>query len=464
MNSNKFPVRSLLILISLLLSISSFSNTDERAESEEQKEQRMEWWVNARFGMFIHFGLYSLPAEHAWYKSKNFLTTEQYQKYVDHFNPDLLNPKEWAKTAKETGMKYMVITAKHHDGFCLWDSRYTDYDVSSTPFKRDIIREVIDAFRAEGIRIGIYYSLLDWHHPEYTTDHKHPLRNNQDYVEEDQSRDMQVYRDYMKNQITELLTDYGKIDLLWLDFSFPAQQGYAGKGRDDWNSLELLELVRRLQPQIIINDRLDLMDVEGGWDFRTPEQFMPSEPVSYNGERVPWETCQTLSERWTYVTDQYAEWKSERQLLEMLIETVSKDGNLILNAGPNGRGEIDPKSKMLFKSMGDWMHLHSRAIYNCGIAPEYIKPPHGTFLTFNEEQNRLYIHLVRYPYKELKVDGLREKLHYAQFLNDASEVKIKSERGAWMDNDGENGNSITFQLPIQKPDVEIPVIEIFLKD
>ncbi|MFW5773959.1 MAG: alpha-L-fucosidase, partial [Tangfeifania sp.] len=358
---------------------------------------------------------------------------------------------------------YMVITAKHHDGFCLWDSRYTDYDVSSTPFKRDIIKEVIDAFRAEGIRIGIYYSLIDWHHPEYTTDHKHPLRNNKEYVEKDQLRNMQVYREYMKNQITELLTEYGKIDLLWLDFSFPAQQGYAGKGRDDWNSLELLKLVKQLQPQIIINDRLDLMDVEGGWDFRTPEQFMPSEPVSYNGEFVPWETCQTLSERWTYVTEKHAEWKSERQLLEMLIGTVSKNGNLILNAGPNGRGEIDSKSQKLLGSIGDWMHLHSRSIYNCGIAPEYIIPPNGAFLTYNEKLHRLYIHLVKYPYKELEVSGLAGKVMYAQLLNDASEVKIKSEKGAWMDNASEDNISVTFQLPIQKPDVEIPVIEIFLK-
>jgi alpha-L-fucosidase len=452
------------ILISLVLSISSFSNTNEIAESEEQKEQRMEWWINDRFGIFIHFGLYSLPAEHAWYKSKNFLTTEQYQKYFDHFNPDLFDPKDWAKTAKETGMKYMVITTKHHDGFCLWDSKYTDYDVSSTPFKRDIIREVTDAFRAEGIKVGLYYSLIDWHHPEYKTDHKHPQRNDKEYVEKDPLRDMQVYRDYMKNQITELLTEYGKIDLLWLDFSFPPQQGYAGKGRDDWNSLELLNLVKQLQPQIIINDRLDLMDVEGGWDFRTPEQFMPSEPVSYKGKFVPWETCQTLSERWTYVTDKHAEWKSERQLLEMLIETVSKNGNLILNAGPNGRGEIDPKSKMLLKSVGDWMHLHYRSIYNCGIAPEYITPPNGTLLTYNEKLHRLYIHLARYPYKELKIDGLGGKVLYAQFLNDASEVKIKSEKGAWMDNANKDNTSVTFQLPIQKPDVEIPVIEIFLKN
>ncbi|HYA48943.1 MAG TPA: alpha-L-fucosidase, partial [Burkholderiales bacterium] len=299
-----------------------------------------DWWTEARFGLFIHWGLYALPARHEWVRSREKLTDGAYQKYFERFDPDLYDPAGWARAAASAGMKYFVVTAKHHDGFCLWDSRHTDFKAPNTPAGRDLLRPLIDAMRAEGLRVGLYYSLLDWHHPEYTVDRFHPMRDDAEYVERARGRDLGKYVDYLFAQVRELLTDFGTIDVLFFDYSFP---GPDGKGRREWRSEELIRLVRELQPNILVNDRLDLLDVPGGWDFRTPEQFMPRQWVESGGRRVPWETCQTFSGSWGYHRDE-STWKSARQLIVMLIETVSKGGNLLLNIGPTARGSLDPRA------------------------------------------------------------------------------------------------------------------------
>ena len=179
------------------------------------------WLIHDRFGMFIHFGLYSLPARHEWIKTMEKIKDEKYDTYFNLFNPDLLDAKEWAKKAKLAGMKYAVLTTKHHEGFCLFDSKYTDYKVTNTPYGKDIVREYVDAFRAEGLKIGFYYSLIDWHHEHFPIDVIHPLRDDPMAEQMDKGRDMKIYAEYMRNQVTELLTNYGKIDALWFDFSYP---------------------------------------------------------------------------------------------------------------------------------------------------------------------------------------------------------------------------------------------------
>ena len=243
-------MKKILVLITLFL-VSLVSYAQEKKiwnETKEEKESRLAWWTNDRFGMFIHWGTYSLAGRHEWVKKRERIDDETYQKYFDNFNPDLYDPEEWAKLAKAAGMKYAVITSKHHEGFTLFDSKYTDYKVTNTPYGKDALKEWVDAFRAEGLKIGFYYSLIDWHHPEYTIDRNHPLSANseEEYKELNKNRDMSKYREYLKNQVTEILTNYGKIDILWLDYSFPT--GEHGKGRDDWNSVELIKLVRQLQP------------------------------------------------------------------------------------------------------------------------------------------------------------------------------------------------------------------------
>ena len=442
------------ILLAGLLIVSQLAPAQLPKETEAQKTQRMKWWTDARFGMFIHWGLYALPARHEWVKNNERLTNEQYQKYFEMFNPDLYDPREWAKMAKAAGMKYVVLTSKHHEGFCLFDSKYTDYKATNTPYGKDLIRQYVEAFRSEGLKIGFYYSLIDWHHPDYTIDRNHPQRQQSDsvYARLNKGRDMSKYREYIKNQVRELLTNYGEISIIWFDFSFPGENG---KGRNDWDSENLLKLARSLQPGIIVDDRLDLKEVEGGWDFVSPEQVKVTKWPEYNGKRVPWETCQTFSGSWGYYRDENT-WKSPAQLLELLIESVSKGGNLLLNVGPTARGVFDFRAQDRLKSMGEWMKYNNRSIYGCTEAPADFSVPANTLLTYNPGTKRLYVHLLAYPMGRLTLTNMADRIKYIQFLHDASEIKFSFGRD-------ENKNDINLQLPIQKPPLEIPVIEVYLK-
>lgn len=450
----KTKILTFSILFLCLLINSQMSPAQLPKETDSHKAARMKWWTDSRFGMFIHWGLYALPARHEWVKNYERMTNDDYQKYFENFNPDLYNPKEWARMAKEAGMKYVVLTSKHHEGFCLFDSRYTDYKSTNTPLGRDIIREFVEAFRAEGLKVGFYYSLIDWHHPDYTIDSRHPQRQDNDsaYARLNKGKDMAKYRTYMKNQVRELLTNYGEISIIWFDFSFP---GKNGKGRKDWDSEGLIKLARSLQPGIIIDDRLDLKDVEGGWDFTTPEQVKVAKWPEYNGKRIPWETCQTFSGSWGYHRDETS-WKSPAQLIELLVESVSKGGNLLLNVGPTGRGSFDHRAQERLKAIGEWMKYNNRSVYGCTEAPSDIKAPGNCVLTYNPVTKRLYIHLLAYPMGSLTLPAMADKISYIQFLHDASEIRYRK-------GNEENGNDIILQLPVLKPPVEIPVIELFLK-
>jgi alpha-L-fucosidase len=420
---------------------------DWTKETKEQREKRFEWWTHDRFGMFIHWGIYALPARHEWVKHNERISNEDYQKYFDNFNPDLYNPKEWAKKAKDAGMKYVVLTTKHHDGFCLWDSKHTDFKVTNTPYGKDLVRPLVDAFRAEGIRIGFYYSLIDWHHPHFPYDKLHPNRPDDSaaLAKANEKRDIKIYRQYMKDQLSEILGNYGAIDELFLDFSYP---GKNGKGHEDWGSEELIKHIRSLQPQILIDDRADLKETTWGWDYLTPEQRIPKEWPSKNGVRIPWETCQTFSGSWGYYRDEHS-WKSVNQLVSMLIEVVSKGGNLLLNVGPTARGNFDDRANERLEGIAKWMKLHDRSIYGCTQAPDEYKKPDKCFLTYNPKTKRLYVHILEWPLASLP--GYAGKIKYAQLLNDASEVIFTTE-----------GDDVILKLPENRPNVEIPVIELVL--
>ncbi len=430
-------------------------------ETEAEKTERMRWWTEDRFGMFIHWGLYAQLARHEWIKKNERISDEAYQKYFELFDPDLFDPAEWAAKAKAAGMKYAVITSKHHEGFCLFDSKYTDYKATNTPYGKDIIKEWVDAFRAEGLKVGFYYSLIDWHHPHYTIDRVHPrsASSAEEYDKLNEGRDMDIYRQYLKDQVRELLTNYGKIDLLWLDYSFP---GEFGKGRDDWDAVGLMKMVRQLQPEILVNDRADLKEYWGGWDFTTPEQFKVQSWPEIDGKKIPWETCQTFSGSWGYHRDEQT-WKDNRQLLGLLIETVSKGGNLLLNVGPTARGTFDSRADKALAEMGEWVKLHGRSIYGCTQAPEEFEAPEHTILTYNPTTNRLYIHLLDYPITNFRLPGYKGKVKYAQFLHDASEIQITAPYGHHMQGSIATEADLNLRLPVIKPDVEIPVIELFLE-
>lgn len=429
--------------------------------------QRTDWFTQARFGMFIHWGLYALGARHEWVQQIEETAPDRYAaRYFDKFDPDLYDPDAWADAAANAGMKYMVVTSKHHEGFCLFDSALTDFKATNTPAGRDLLRPMLDAFRGRGLRTGLYYSLIDWHHPDFTVDSLHPLRRAPNRSELNEGRDMDRYRAYLHGQVRELLTDYGDIDILWADFSY-ASGGHAdalaaggdGKGRLDWDSEKLVAMIRELRPDILLNDRLDLPDAA---DITTPEQFMPASWPERDGEKVVWEMCHTFSGSWGYFRDEQS-WKSPSQLISLLAEAVSKGGNLLLNVGPTGRGEFDERALDRLRAMGDWMRRHGRSIYGCTQLPDDLRAgvPDGMTATYNPSTNRAYLHLVEYPTQPVLLKGWGQRLAYAQMLHDASEI-ARSRRSFAASQYGMSADDIAVTPPGIRPNVEVPVIELFL--
>lgn len=450
------------------------------------------WFTHDRFGLFIHWGLYSLPARHEWVKSKEKMGDDVYDLYFKNFEPDLYDPDLWANAAANAGMKYFVITTKHHEGFCLWDSKQTDYTSVHAPnCRRDLLTPMVQAFRKRGLRTGFYHSLIDWHHPDYWVDNRnHPQRDliaGNDQVDAmiaqaggdtskkviagenpNKSRNQAKYAQYLRDQVRELLTDFGDIDVLWFDFSFPAfknedRLNFAlGKGREAWESEKLLQVIRQLQPKVLLDNRLDLPGVDSSWDFATPEQAQPRNWVEINGTRVVWEACQTFSGSWGYHRDEQS-WRSTDELIRTLIDSVSKGGNLLLNVGPTGRGEFDARALDRLNGMGEWMKRHSRSIYGCTEAPSDFICPRDCRLTYNPEKKRVYVHLFAYPYKHLHLDGtLAQQVEYAQFLHDASQISMGMDQ--WHANQiGSSAQSLALNLPQVQPNVAIPVIELYLK-
>lgn len=424
-------------------------------------EEKKAWFLHDRFGMFIHFGLYALPARHEWVKNREELTTEDYQPYFDHFDPDLYDPVAWAKRARQAGMKYVVLTSKHHEGFCLWDTKATDYKVTNTPYGKDLLGPFVDAFRAEGLRVGFYYSLLDWHHPDFTVDPRHPQRNAPDAAAQNVGRDGKRYAEFMRQQVRELLTQFGKIDIMWFDFSYAdwSVGELVGKGHRDWESETLLRLVRDLQPEIIVNNRLDLPGLTP--DVITPEQYMPQTWPEYEGKPATWEACHTFSGSWGYHREEDT-WKSPEQLIQLLIGTVGLGGNLLMNVGPTARGTLDHRAEKALQVYQEWMDVNARSIYGC-TQSQFTAPPD---CRLTQNGNRLYVHVFNWPFRHLHFDEIAGKVDYAQFLHDGSEI-------AWLKpSDGPGGSTripvtdktLTFKLPVRKPPVTVPVIEIFLKE
>lgn len=427
-------------------------------QDDGDRASRQVWFDHDRFGMFVHWGLYSLLARHEWVQNRERIAPEDYERYAQVFTADRYDPKRWAQLAADAGMKYVVLTTKHHEGFCLWDSQLTDYKATNTPFGRDAVAEFVTAVRDAGLKVGFYHSVIDWHHPDFTIDGVHPLRDHPDVDRLNDGRDMATYREYLHGQVRELLTGYGEISYLFYDFSYPASPDprYPGKGRDDWGSAELLAMTRELQPGIIVNDRLDLPG-----DLVTPEQYQPSGPMRRDGELVRWEACQTINGSWGYDRDNL-DAKPTDLLVRMLVDGVSKGGNLLLNVGPNGRGEIDPPDAARLVHVGQWMDLHSPAIYGAGPS-EFTAPPG---CVYTQRGDRLYLHLMSWPMRHVHLQGLAGRVRYAQLLNDASEVaftEIDAEQRAQNTTPGgQPAGTVTLTLPVRPPDVALPVVEILL--
>lgn len=402
--------------------------------NREAYEKRMEWYKDARFGMFIHWGLYSIPARGEWLRSTEQMPEEEYMKFFHEFTAKDYDPKKWAKAAKEAGMKYAVLTAKHHDGFCLYDSKYTDFKSTNTPCGRDLVREYVDAMRAEGIKVGLYFTIIDWHHPDYPhyNDRIHPMRGNESF--KDEGRDFSRYLTYMHNQIREVCENYGKIDLLWFDFSYDDMRG------EKWEATKLISMVRSLQPDVIIDNRLEVSGEGKGslaecrptpyhGDYVSPEQIIPPAGlVDVEGNPIYWEACVTMNNNWGYHgTDKF--YKPAPMLIKKLVECVSKGGNMLLNVGPDAYGNIPPESMEILRVIGEWMQKNSDSIYGCGTAG-IEKPDFGRV---TKKGNTYYFHMYENTIGPVPLLGLQKsKVKGIRALATGYEVPIST---SWVHSD-----------------------------
>lgn len=424
--------------------------------------KRMEWYKDARFGMFIHWGLYSIPARGEWIRSYERITKEDYMQYFDEFNPTDYDPRAWARAAKEAGMKYVVLTAKHHDGFCLFDSKYTDFKSTNTKCSRDLVAEYVEAVRAEGLKVGLYFTLIDWYHEDYPhySDRIHPMRENPDY--KDDNRHFENYVEYMHNQIREICTNYGKIDLMWFDFSYDDMEG------EKWQATKLINMVRELQPGVIIDNRLEV-NSEGSsslakcdpkpyhGDFVTPEQMIPPNGIQdVEGNDMVWEACVTMNNNWGYhATERF--FKPASMLIKKLVECVSKGGNMILNVGPDAKGRIPDESMKILRDIGTWMKKNGDSIYGCGKAG-IDKPEFGRV---TGKDKRLYFHVYENAIGPLPLLGIKkEDVKGIRYLASGAEVPIST---SWVHSDYPEIVFADLGMNPVLPDPVDTVLEVILK-
>ncbi len=379
--------------------------------------RRMRWWHEAKFGMFIHWGLYSLIGRHEWAMENEAIPIEEYEKLADRFKPKPMAARAWAKLARQAGMRYMVMTTKHHEGFCLFDSEFTDYCAPRRACGRDLVAEYVKAARAEGLRVGFYYSLMDWHHPDGAR-----------CISDEQARKRFVR--YIHGQIRELCTNYGKIDIMWYDVSWPLD----AKG---WESKKMNRMVYRLQPDIIINNRNRLPG-----DFGTPEQHIRPEPPA---DGRGWEACMTMNDSWGYHRNDDS-WKSPKQVLRNLITCAREGGNYLLNIGPKPDGSIPAPSIRILTEVGKWMAKYGHTIY--GADPCQVR--RSNFANFSRKGKTLWVHCHYWPGSDWAIGGLRTKVLSAKLLPSGEDVKFEQDRFRVRFRD----------LPKKAPEQPITVLEL----
>jgi len=387
-------------------------------ETPQAQQQRMKWWDDARFGMFIHWGVYSIPARGEWVMHVEKIPEEIYARYAQSFHPKRYDPNEWVALARQAGMRYMVLTSRHHDGYSLFDSQVSDFTAPKTAAKRDLIAEYVKACRKAGMKIGFYYSLLDWRWPAYW---------------DGPDKDPQAWRklvEYVHAQVRELCTRYGKIDVLWYDGSWP-------HSAEAWQSAKLNAMVRQLQPHIIINNRSGLPE-----DFGTPEQHITPE----EGGRA-WESCMTMNDHWGYAAGDH-NWKSTTQLIHNLANCASGGGNYLLNVGPKPDGTIPAESVKRLKEIGAWMKVNGESIYGCGRAPF----GGGAAGVTTAKGNTVYLHVFYWPGAEICISGVEPRIKSARVLATGQRAKV-SQRGASLCISG---------LPRKAPERHDSVIELKL--
>ena len=378
--------------------------------------RRMKWWHEAKFGMFIHFGLFTVLGKDVWNYESEGWTMAEYEPFIKQFNPNPGAPREWAKLARRAGQKYMVLTTKNHDGFCLWDTKTTNFCAPKSPCGRDVIHEYVEAARAEGMRVGFYFSIFDWHHPD-----------GERCADDEMARKRMV--SYTHEQIRELLSNYGKIDILWYDGSRP------NLGPRGWESVRMNKMVFELQPDIIVNNRNAL---EG--DFSTPEQKIVAEK-----EGRAWESCMTLNQSWGYhAADD--EWRTPKEVLRNLVLCARDNGNYLVSIGPKPDGSVQKEAVECLTKIGDWMDRNGTAIYGS----ERSKVTRYQYAGITRKGNTLFLHVHAWPGSEIRIGALVTKALSARLFASGKEIKFD-----------QNAERLRlYGLPEKAPDQPMTVIAI----
>lgn len=396
-------------------------------------QESLENWMNMRFGMFIHWGPVTLRGTEIGWSRGPQVPIEEYDNLYKEFNPVLFDAARWVQIAKEAGMKYLIITTKHHDGFCLWDSKLTDYDIASTPYEKDIIRQLSDECAKEGILFGTYYSILDWRHPDYTTRYGGDRRP----VEES---DMSRYIPYLRGQVEELITEYGT-NILWFD----------GQWEDSWTHEEGMKLYRHcrdLRNDILINNRVDKGRLPGkdiresiyAGDFGTPEQKIGEFNLEY-----PWESCITICKQWAWKPNDSL--KSRKECIQTLALTAGGNGNLLLNVGPMMDGRIEQRQIDRLKEIGEWLKKYGESIYGTRGGP-YMPQ---RWIASTHKENKIYVHLLEWPGGNLKLPVVKGvKIKHAELLGGR---ELEYDQGK---------AEVVIQLPLKPvdPDDTVLVLEL----
>lgn len=373
--------------------------------------KRIKWFQQARLGMFIHWGLYSISARGEWVMYQEQIPKEKYALLAKKFNPRKFDVNKWVSLAKEAGMKYIVFTTRHHDGFCLFDSKVSEFTSVKTAAKRDFVAEYVKACRSAKMKIGFYYSLLDWRFPAY---YKGPKKDPKGFA---------AVVEQAHSQVKELMTNYGKIDYLWYDGEWIpgirhnrtlTELKESPEIAKYWRSRELNMMVRRIQPHIIINDRSGLAE-----DVATPEQNI----VASKGKRF-WESCMTMNDNWGY-SKADNNWKSTRQLIHNLVQCVSGNGNFLLNVGPKPDATIPAPSMKRLKEIGKWMEVNKESLYGCGKAPF----GGGAIGLTTAKGDTVYLHTLRWPGEEICIGAVKHKVKSAYLLSDKKKVQVVQKSG-----------------------------------
>lgn len=432
--------RSRNVLIMFLFTTSVVIAQETYQPSEENLRNR-EWFENARFGLFIHWGVYSVLGDGEWVMNNQQIPIHAYEKLPGFFNPIDFDPMEWVAIAKAAGMKYITITSKHHDGFAMWDSKVSDYNVvKKTPYEKDILRMLADACEKEGIRLFFYHSQLDWHHPDYF-----PRGNTgRDFTGRPESGDWYKYLDYMDAQLKELLTNYGDIGGIWFD-------GMWDKKDADWRLDKTYKLIHDLQPSALIGSNHHVTPYEGE-DFQMFEKDLPGHNTTgFAPEQkigtLPKETCETINNSWGFHLKDNNH-KSEKELIQYLVKSAGYGANFLLNVGPMPNGKIQSEHEALLRKMGEWLRVYGETIYGTKAGP--VTPRDWGVTT--QKGNKVYVHILNWRDESLIIPGWGKRVRSARMFKDKSSVKFS-----------QNDFGVTIRIPKSKSEENDTVIELELQ-